>query len=277
MPDKYAFELAPVPGAANHVCLSRFDQDAGRIGSWRSYQIAQRCIGYSVALSEVSLVAGDLVEAGKTAQDHTVVDKSRVADHSAGMEPIPLTQRPVEIRDRVAGALVQPDRHGQEQLIRDRVLVRPVFVPPHAATAGVVPAANQILEDAPSGVQVPLLSGQVVGLDPGQCPPSVVVEETDQEMSVPPSGGTERPMAHPSISLVSGALRVIEDGGEGVGGIPPSCCPPASSPWQIPSLQRTHSGCRACAKVALGRLSHGDPQSFKLGGRASPGNFRPSN
>ena len=108
----------------------------------------------------------------------TVIDEMAGIDHSAGLEPRPFALRPGEIIAGMVvsgGAFAQPNRHQQEEFIGDGVFVMPVFFPPDAAAAMVVPAAGHIRENGLGGCEITRIAGQVIRPQPGQRPPAFIV------------------------------------------------------------------------------------------------------
>ena len=171
---------------------------------------------------------------------------------------------------------MQPGREREEQLVGDRVLVRPVRVPPQPAAAGVVPAAGDCASKiARAASRYRALPGQVVGGHPGQPPPAVVVEERLTKPRCPPRyraarRGTSRD--DPSVGPVPGAARVADHRGQRVGGVPPAGRPPPARPRRVPALQRGQPGGRLRAEVRLpDHWSVSSRAAHAAGGRADEG------
>src|SRR5215469_1338229 len=263
----YPLELAAVAAATGHVCLTRLDQDSGQDGSARSRQLTEHGVGYALTMPDVVALAGDLIQVTETAEDdalvvgvrglavvhavgrESVINQAILADHAAGAEPVPLAARPVEVVAAAGGEPVQPRCGREKEFVGDRVLVRPIVVPPQATAARVVPAGGHVLEDPLACRQVPFLAGQLVGPEPRQRPPPIVVKKAVDEMPVSPASDAEGPVDHPGKGPVPRSLGVVDDRCEGIRGVPPARCPPSAGPRAIPPLQRGSPGRGVAAKV----------------------------
>src|ERR1700683_3018455 len=280
IPDEHAFELRTVTVRRRGVWLTGLDQDSRRARQRGSGQQAQRRVRDRLPARQVSGLAGRLVQRGQPAEDHAlvvgpghaavvlaprgeaVIDQAAGSDEAAGMNPVPLPQRPAQVGATiVAAALMQPGGENQEQLVADRVLVPSVRVPPHATAAGAVPARHQVGEDRPGRRQVAVIAGEVVSGDPGKAPPAVVVIEADDEVPVPPRRGHEGPFDDSEVSLVASALYIADDRGQRVRGIPPACGAPPARTRAVPPLKRLDPG--ACLRGIVA-LRHTAPRQQPL-------------
>ena len=146
--------------------------------------------------------------------------------------------------------------HGKEQLVRDGVLVVPVFAPPNAPAAGGVPCARHISEDGLSHREIALVPGKVIRIDPGERPPSLIVVIVVQETRCAAHAfkwtgllrlgnrdlrAVEGVGEHGQVAFRAAPAYVVDQDGGRVGCVPPPRGLVEPSALHIPALQCLHS------------------------------------
>src|SRR5581483_89354 len=93
--------------------------------------------------------------------------------------------------------------------------------PPYATTAGCVPTPSHISEDGLGGVEVSGVAGQIVGFDPSQGPPALVIvvfvhDEVGAAMRV------VEVLYIAEVGARAGLLHIVNGGAQGVGRLLPA-------------------------------------------------------
>lgn len=190
-----------------------------------------------------------------------VVDQVLRAGHDeVPVEPLPGPAEPVAVvlplRDR--GARVQAGRDGQEELVLDRVLPTSVLPPQHAPVARArVPALLHVREDGPRHRQVVLfpglVAGEVMGADPGQCPPPlIVVERVHEAAALVPGEGV---LHDAQVAPRAREGHAVDQRVQGIGRIPPAGV--ARAAGHRPAGDRPQPGSLAVPVLQGGRRGRG--------------------
>ena len=207
---------------------------------------------------------GEVVVAGLV---EAVVDEAFVVDHAGVLEPFPLALSPGEVLLLMifwnAGGEVGGD--GEKELVGDGVLVGTVLAPPDTAGAGVIPAAGHIGEDALGHVQIVLLMGLVVGVDPGKGPPALVVVIVVEEAGEFVLGDVEGEGEDGLEVGPGGDAAVVGKDGDGVGGVPPAGGAIEACGGVVPALQGVDA--RACAVTEVLRGEAGGKKESNESGK----------
>ena len=177
-----------------------------------------------------------------------VDDEVVCPEHPGRLEPSPGTLRPVEVAagSHVARRVqVQAGRGLHEEQVRDRVLLVLRAAPVDPAPAFAVPAPGHASEDRLGHVEVGLLFGEIIGLDPGQRPPTIVIVEA-VAIEVLRLVLLKGVVDIGEVLHVAGLARVVDHGRELIPARPPIIVLEEARVGLVPSLQWHHAGDQAC-------------------------------
>ena len=167
-------------------------------------------------------------------------------DHARGLEPSPLLLCPGNVLGlprRIAGAVREMRRDRQKQLIGNRVFVGALLAPPDSASAGLrVPAAGHVRKYGTGHSQIPGIFCQVVGVDPGQRPPALVVVIIIQKgLAARPLRGHECVGEDRQVFRRSAGAHIVRQHRDRIGGVPPAGSLVEAGPRYIPPLERSNA------------------------------------
>ena len=107
----------------------------------------------------------------------SVVDEVLRVDHAGRGEPGPFFFCPSEVAGllRTGSSRREVGGYGKEEFVGNGVLILPVFVPPNASAADAVPSGRHVREDSLRHVQILDIGSLVIGGNPGERPPALIV------------------------------------------------------------------------------------------------------